>query len=506
MNYRWTLFTPTLLSSILLLYTVPLCAHGSILEFYATKSATYGVGLKPVVSGETARIALARKPRSAGKPGISGLSENWPSTINSDSAEQDRPIDMAVGGMGAGLPTLSHGRTELDFKEESSEEMTPLRHIEILQPDGSVLGLDRRDPITRSSHDLSLTFSEPDDDSHAIKVDFSEPDKILPTSSHQPQELQGGDLTSWGPVDMEDEDLRLVTKAVPSKLQTSIPDDDTSGGFQAGPRGAVDGLKMFCPLGFVYKNGTCQSVCDIYTSYCFNGGQCYVVNGIGAFCRCNMQDYIWNKGTRCESVITEFQVMCIVVAGVSITLLILFMVTVFFSKQLHLLKIENRKLRKRSKSRPQSELHNDNFSLSTIAEGSQANDVTSKPEEPAKTPTKEDESLNIQNSHTTKHEDNMTSGEENAEENGVTIDLELLLPKEAKEHPETSPPLHYNVFLYKLPKSPKISQGRHGKGNAFQQMRPRRGSEPGYSPISARSLPPMPSRNPNPRVGKACTP
>lgn len=255
-----------------------LCFAGSFPDI--SHSASYGVGLKPAVSGETPGIALSRKHRASGNTATR--------PINYDSAEQDHLIDLAVGGMGAGLPISSHGRGELDF-EESSEETTPHRQIEILQPDGSVLGLDRSDPITRSSHDLSLSLSQPDDHSHVIKFDFSKPDKkslfeMLPSSIHQPQELQGGDLISWGPTDMEDEDLQLVTKALPSKL-TAIPDDDTSGGFQAGPQGAGDGVKTFCLLGFVYKNGACQSVCNIDTSYCFNGGQCYVVNGIGAFCR-----------------------------------------------------------------------------------------------------------------------------------------------------------------------------------------------------------------------------
>lgn len=34
-------------------------------------------------------------------------------------------------------------------------------------------------------------------------------------------------------------------------------------------------------------------------------------------------------------------------------------------------------------------------------------------------------------------------------QDGVTIGLEVLLPKEAKRHPETSQPLQYDVFLYK---------------------------------------------------------
>ncbi|MGH0118464.1 UNVERIFIED_CONTAM: hypothetical protein FKN15_054316 [Acipenser sinensis] len=64
--------------------------------------------------------------------------------------------------------------------------------------------------------------------------------------------------------------------------------------------------------------------------------------------RCNTQNYIWHKGARCESVITEFQVMCITIGAAAVMVLLLFMITVFFTKKLHLLKTENCKLRKRS--------------------------------------------------------------------------------------------------------------------------------------------------------------
>ncbi|XP_042521854.1 chondroitin sulfate proteoglycan 5 isoform X1 [Dipodomys spectabilis] len=128
-----------------------------------------------------------------------------------------------------------------------------------------------------------------------------------------------------------------------------------------------------CRSGFVRHNGSCRSVCDLFPSYCHNGGQCYLVENIGAFCRCNTQDYIWHKGTRCESVITDFQVMCVAVGSAALVLLLLFMMTVFFAKKLYLLKTENTKLRRTSKFRTPSELHNDNFSLSTIAEGSHPN-------------------------------------------------------------------------------------------------------------------------------------
>ncbi|TEA23972.1 hypothetical protein DBR06_SOUSAS21910053, partial [Sousa chinensis] len=128
-----------------------------------------------------------------------------------------------------------------------------------------------------------------------------------------------------------------------------------------------------CRSGFVRHNGSCRSVCDLFPSYCHNGGQCYLVENIGAFCRCNTQDYIWHKGMRCESIITDFQVMCVAVGSAALVLLLLFMMTVFFAKKLYLLKTENTKLRRTNKFRTPSELHNDNFSLSTIAEGSHPN-------------------------------------------------------------------------------------------------------------------------------------
>uniref|UniRef100_A0ACB8FWU3 Chondroitin sulfate proteoglycan 5 n=1 Tax=Sphaerodactylus townsendi TaxID=933632 RepID=A0ACB8FWU3_9SAUR len=61
---------------------------------------------------------------------------------------------------------------------------------------------------------------------------------------------------------------------------------------------------------------------------------------------CNTQDYIWHKGTRCESIITDFQVMCVAVGSAALVVLLLFMMTVFFAKKLYLLKTENTKLRK----------------------------------------------------------------------------------------------------------------------------------------------------------------
>ncbi|NXG91241.1 CSPG5 protein, partial [Stercorarius parasiticus] len=83
------------------------------------------------------------------------------------------------------------------------------------------------------------------------------------------------------------------------------------------------------------------------------------------------------------------------------------MLTVFFAKKLYLLKTENSKLRK-TKYRTPSELHNDNFSLSTIAEGSHPNDDPSAPhklQDSLKSCLKDEEPFNIHNSPPPKHHD-----------------------------------------------------------------------------------------------------
>lgn len=290
------------------------CFTGSSLasnatQFNSSHTASNVLGFKPALPGKAMPISSspvhAHKPHAAKELGSSGLDENRPYIFNAERSE--RRTDMAIGGMGAGLPTMSHGKAQLDFKEENTEDTAPRWHSEILQPDGSVLELDSRSP----SHEPSLFLSEPDDSNPIIKVSFSEPDQYHPIEI-PPQEVQGGDPTSWTsstfydylspdysttdsyadddrltPVDMDDENVHLVQKAGPANSWSLSSDDSASGGYDlAGAPGAVDRVANGgCLLGFVRRNGTCQSSCDAYTGYCFNGGQCYVVEGIGAFCR-----------------------------------------------------------------------------------------------------------------------------------------------------------------------------------------------------------------------------
>ncbi|KAL0984838.1 hypothetical protein UPYG_G00148920 [Umbra pygmaea] len=398
-----------------------------------------------------------------------------PPTISPDSAETELL-----------LPSNPRGTEEEEDDKEEEEPTDPSLlitgdgHSDPTFPEGVVnLATTTAPPpaAANPSHPDDLTVNFFDASSRGQGLDLAPPS---PTSLAH--ELQGGEATSWSlpesydylmpdedgasptpdeysystTTDVED-DMRL-TPAPPSRSRPRVPPGSNSftpderlrsGGAAVAPEGAaaappalpVDGSDGAggCRQGFVNQNGTCRSPCDSVPSYCFNGGQCYLLEGMGVFCRCNVQDYIWHKGARCESVVTEFQVLCLAIGASALMVLLLFMIIVCFAKKLHVLKTENSKLRKRSKYRPPSEQHNDNFSLSTIAEGSHPNKTMSrytwecktkeepgceddpnaqnKLEDPVKAPVhKEDETLNIHNSLTPKHENHKVLGEENSSE------------------------------------------------------------------------------------------
>ncbi|XP_074540514.1 chondroitin sulfate proteoglycan 5 isoform X10 [Halichoeres trimaculatus] len=455
----------TLLSCVLALHLIPLSVHGNTVGTNATepdsvanvtsllneeegpdkvKEVSVSANPDPI---STVTPRAGRMPRAGeedeqssgmfGEPVVPVPVEEVgvaaPPQLSPDSAETEH------------LLPSSPRETEVVEIEEEEEEEERLPHTDppwIHAKDTAVFDLDRLftttpPPVTNPSN--------PD----ILHVDFFDPssrgrnlDLAPPSPSSLAHELQGGDPTSWAMPDNydyltpyedgasptadeytystttdayeTDEDLRLSAGS-PARSKPRAPG---SGSFvpQAPPAAApVDGSDGMggCRVGYQMVNGSCRSPCDMLPNYCFNGGQCYLLEGMGVFCRCNVQDYIWHKGARCESVVTEFQVMCLAVGASALVVLLLFMIIVCFAKKLHVLKTENKKLRKRSKYRPTSETHNDNFSLSTIAEGSHPNN---KLEDPVKAPPKEDDSLNIHNSLTPKHENHKVLGEENSSE------------------------------------------------------------------------------------------
>ncbi|XP_030596168.1 chondroitin sulfate proteoglycan 5b isoform X2 [Archocentrus centrarchus] len=411
--------------------------------------------------------------------------------LSDDSAERDHLIGAGLG-LGTKLPLSStkhhhsHKRVHLDFVEEDppvGEELTaggagpdqpgnPLSDdvitVEFHSPAPDIVPSDVAINWAKAPKPQKQKTGDPNAWTLSDFYDYLSPDDDLSAVDTPPEP----EPSVSPPVEMEDENPLLAgSPAVPDNARPkvdsgpSLPAPPTSGPNQdegLGLGGAMG--EGGCRLGFVQSGpGVCVSQCDAEPNFCFNQGVCTVVPGMGAFCRCNVQDYVWNKGARCDWAVTEFQVLCVVVGVASVVFLLLFMIIVFFAKRLHHLKNENRRLRKRSKYRPQSsEPQTDGLSVSTTADGSQPNDEPQKQENQAKSPQpKEEGSMNILNSHSPKHENNRPASavhdhgltpnntEEKAED-GVTIGLEVLLPKEAKLHSENSPPLQYDVFLYKV--------------------------------------------------------
>ncbi|XP_068591272.1 chondroitin sulfate proteoglycan 5 isoform X4 [Cebidichthys violaceus] len=410
-------------------------------------------------------------------PALEEVGVAAPPQLSPDSAETEHL-----------LPSNPRGQDVLESEEEGGEEEEErLPHTDppwIHAKDTAVFDMDRLFTTTTAQPSAPTNPANPE----VLHVDFFDPssrgrglDLAPPSPSSLAHELQGGDPTSWAMPDNydyltpyedgvsptadeytystttgayeSDEDLRLSAGSRPKPrvpgsgsfipgaalpgAGAPAPNIPAAAPPAASPVDGSDGMGG-CRVGYQVANGSCRSPCDMLPNYCFNGGQCYLLEGMGVFCRCNVQDYIWHKGARCESVVTEFQVMCLAVGASALVVLLLFMIVVCFAKKLHVLKTENKKLRKRSKYRPSSEQHNDNFSLSTIAEGSHPNKTMSrytwecktkeesdceddpnsqnKLEDPVKAQPKEDDSLNIHNSLTPKHENHKVLGEENSSE------------------------------------------------------------------------------------------
>ncbi|KAM9838918.1 chondroitin sulfate proteoglycan 5b [Aulostomus maculatus] len=432
------------------------------------------------------RHSLSRRHHHRNQSSVSKEALNPRMVLSDDSAERDHLIGA---GLGAKLPVSSkhhhsHKHTYLDFVEDDppvGEELTaggagpdqpgnPLSDdvitVEFHSPAPDIMPSDVAVVWPKAPKPQKQKGGAPTPWTLSDFYDYLSPDDDLSALDTTPEP----EPTPSPPADMEDENPLLSgSPARPDNVRPnmesrpSLPAPPMPGqgeGFGLGGAMGSDG----CRLGFVRSGpGVCVPQCDIEPNFCFNGGVCTVVAGIGAFCRCNVQDYIWNKGTRCDWAVTEFQVVCVVVGVASFVILLLFMIVVFFAKKLHRLKNENKRLRRRSKYRPQSsEPQTDGLSVSTTADGSQPNvrrlcdtpppapqahthnlayydniicqDDPQKQEDPAKSPQpKEEGSMNILNSHSPKHDNNRPTSvvhdrtpnntEENAEVNALQNNL-----------------------------------------------------------------------------------
>ncbi|XP_041432759.1 uncharacterized protein LOC121398147 [Xenopus laevis] len=67
-----------------------------------------------------------------------------------------------------------------------------------------------------------------------------------------------------------------------------------------------------CDSGYKIYDGICKSQCEISGIYCENGGQCVIVENIGAACRCPATDMLCYRDQCCLSSLTPIQLACII--------------------------------------------------------------------------------------------------------------------------------------------------------------------------------------------------
>lgn len=234
-----------------------------------------------------------------------------PPQISPDSAETEHLLP--------GNP-VAPGVTEGEGEEEGEEEDGGVTRTDppwIHAKDTAVFDLDRLFTTT-APPSVPTNPSNPD----VLHVDFFDPsshgrglDLAPPSPSQLAHELQGGDPTSWAMPDNydyltpyddsasptvdeytystttdayeTDEDLRLSAgsqgRPKPGALAPE-PNVPVAAPPAASPVDGSDGMGG-CRVGYRLANGSCRSPCDLLPNYCFNGGQCYLLEGAGAFCR-----------------------------------------------------------------------------------------------------------------------------------------------------------------------------------------------------------------------------
>lgn len=289
-------------------------------------------GISSSASPDTVTPRAGRIPRAHGEedeqssgmfgetmvPALDEVGVAAPPQLSPDSAETEHL-----------LPSNPRGPEVMESEEEAEDE-EQLPHTDppwIHSKDTAVFDLDRLFTTTTAQPSAPTNPSNHD----VLHVDFFDPssrgrglDLAPPSPSSLAHELQGGDPTSWAMPDNydyltpyedgvsptadeytystttdayeSDDDLRLAggsrTKPRAPGSGSFIPGAALPGSGApvpnappaASPVDGSDGMGG-CRVGFQMVNGSCRSPCDMLPNYCFNGGQCYLLEGMGVFCR-----------------------------------------------------------------------------------------------------------------------------------------------------------------------------------------------------------------------------
>lgn len=258
----------------------------------------------------TGRHSLARRHPHHNHSSVHKEALDTRMVLSDDSAEREHLIGA---GIGARLPLSStrhhhsHKRHYLDFVEEDQhgEEFTaggagpdhpgnPLSDdvitVAFHSPAPDVVPADVTLDWAKNPKAQKQRGGEPNKYSLTEYYDYLSSDNDVSAVDTTPEP----EPTPSPPPDMEDENPLLAGSPVIRKNSrpntsggSSLPappmqGPDNNNGMGVGGAVGADG----CRLGFVLSGpGVCVSQCDVEQNFCFNGGVCTVVAGMGAFCR-----------------------------------------------------------------------------------------------------------------------------------------------------------------------------------------------------------------------------
>ncbi|KAI4889432.1 hypothetical protein NFI96_004161 [Prochilodus magdalenae] len=247
-------------------------------------------------------LRAGRKPRDGDDLGSGQPLEELPVVTSAPEETTAEAVDV-------GSPEISQDSAETDHllphDTMEEEELRPhvstesSWHVPKVNMETTVVDLDLQESPTTQSP--AVPPSQP----VTVNFDIGSRKELIPPSPSA-HEFQGRDPTAWAMPDNYDyltpyddtvtptsDDYSTTADTFEEELTTTPPPRTFRPRFPSPfipakeevPRVEVSSSGADCRLGYVRTNGTCRSQCDMLPSYCFNGGQCYVLDGIGVFCR-----------------------------------------------------------------------------------------------------------------------------------------------------------------------------------------------------------------------------
>lgn len=249
-------------------------------------------------------LRSGRKPRDGAELG-SGLQEDENPLTSTPSPSDTTTEDQKLSLDSAEADHLLPGVPKKNLPSVSTKTQTTVEFAVIDLDPTQDSNLHRQEPPTTVSPFLSHSLSH----TEFLTVDFfdtrSHGNKFVPPAPTA-HELQGREPTAWAmpgnyltlspsseedttkPDEYQDGLSSTPPPPPPRTFHPSIPKPFTPA---RGREPASNHKKVGksssaeCRLGSVLVNGTCRSQCDTMPNYCLNGGQCFMLEGTGVFCR-----------------------------------------------------------------------------------------------------------------------------------------------------------------------------------------------------------------------------